>query len=162
MEYTLEKKFKTLSQITRAAHFEWRETFRKMYPDQDPKEAVLKYWEIVGHDTARAYLKKIDKTKPVAPQVAQQIVNSSLAMGEEARLVDGESNGEVCFEHQACPWHEWHQRYDALDEDQPGCDCWIATLINDINEALGTNVTFETLCSLPNGDASCKRVLREK
>ncbi|MFQ6115448.1 MAG: hypothetical protein ACE5NG_15415 [bacterium] len=160
MEYTLDQKFKALCQITRAAHFEWRATFMKMFPDMDPKEVVLKYWEIVGHDTAKAYLKQIDKTKPLLSQIAQLIVDSSLAMGENARVIAGETEHEIYFEHLECPWFEWHQKHDALAEDQPGCDCWIATILKDINKALGTNIEFETLSSLPNGDGSCKRVLR--
>ena len=160
MKYTTDQKFKTLCQITRAAHFEWRKTFIEMFPDMDPREAVLKYWEIVGHDTAKAYLKQIDETEPVAPQIAQLIVDSSLAMGEDARVTT--EADEVYFEHLECPWFTWHKKNDALAEDQPGCDCWIATLLKDINEALGTRITFETLSSLPNGDASCKRILREQ
>ncbi len=162
MNYTLEQKFKALCQITRAAHFEWREAILKMFPDADPTETVLKYWEIVGHDTAKTYLKKIDKTKPVLPQIAQLIVDSSLAMGENASVIAGDNEHEIYFEHQECPWVDWHNKYDALAEDQPGCDRWLVTIINDINQALGTNIEFETLSSLPEGGTSCKRVLREK
>ena len=89
MSYTLEQKFKALCQINRASFFEWRETFMKLYPEKSSLEAVLQYWEIVGHDTAKAYLKRVDKSKPVAPQIAQMIVDSSLAMGESARVVGG-------------------------------------------------------------------------
>ncbi len=162
MEYTLEQKFKALCQINRAAHFEWRATVIEMFPEADSKETVLKYWEIIGQDTAKAYLKKIDKDKPVAPQIAQAIVDSSIAMGEKARVVPGENEDETYIEHLECPWFEWHKKFDALAEDQPGCDCWMATIVKDINEALGTKVKFETLGSLPNGDTSCKRVFREK
>jgi len=162
MSYSTEKKFKALCQITRAAHFEWRETFKQMFPEKAPAEAVMKYWEIVGHDTAKAYLKRIDPAKPVPAQIAQCIVASSLAMGEEARVLPGASGREAYFEHLSCPWCDWHKRYDAVEEDQPGCDRWIATLLSDINEALGTDIEFETLSSLPEGGGSCKRVLREK
>ncbi len=159
MEYTLEQKFKALCQITRAAHFEWREAFMKMAPDMDPFEAVMKYWEVVGHDTAKAYLKKIDPSQPVLPQIAEQIVNSSLAMGENAVLIEGENEGEIYFEHRDCPWFEWHKRNNAIDEDQPGCDCWIKTILDDINSELGENISFETLSSIPSGSTSCKRRL---
>ncbi|MFQ5641386.1 MAG: hypothetical protein ACE5IR_25685, partial [bacterium] len=111
---------------------------------------------------AKAYLKKIDKSKPVAHQIVQLIVDSSLAMGEKAQVTTGGNEHETYLEHLECPWFEWHKKYDALAEDQPGCDCWMATIVKDINEALGTNVEFETLSSLPTGGASCKRIFREK
>ena len=69
---------------------------------------------------------------------------------------------EIYFEHQECPWVDWHKKYDALAEDQPGCDRWLSTIILDINHALGTHIEFETLSTLPEGGSSCKRVLREK
>ena len=160
MEYTLEQKFKALCQITRATHFEWRETFVKMYPDRDPLEAILIYWEIVGHDTAKAYLKAIDREKPVVPQLVKMLVDSSLAMGENAKMEKGEGD-EAYQDHQGCPWVEWHEKHNALREDQPGCDCWISTIIKDFNKELGTKIEFETLCSIPEGDESCKRIITE-
>ncbi len=161
MPYSLEQKFKALCQITRAAHFEWRQTFIAMNPGADPKEAVLKYWEIVGHDTAKAYIKQIDPQKPIVPQLAKAIVDSSLAMGETARIIPGGSDNELHFEHQDCPWLKWHQRYDAADEDRPGCDKWLETLINDISKEFGVKLIFETLSSLPDGQDTCERVLRQ-
>ncbi|MBT3663816.1 MAG: hypothetical protein HN927_03745 [Candidatus Marinimicrobia bacterium] len=161
MSFTLEQKFNLLSQITRASHFEWREAFIKMFPDLDPAEAVMNYWEIVGQDTARAFLKRIDRDKPVAPQIAEMIVNSSLAMGETAEMVQ-ENDGKMRLVHGACPWYDWHKKYDALEEDQPGCDCWIQTIVKDINQELNTHVRVETLSSLPAGDENCTRIFTEK
>ena len=161
MSFTLEQKFNLLSQITRASHFEWREAFIKMFPDLDPAEAVMNYWEIVGRDTAKALLKKIDRNKPVAPQITEMIVNSSIAMGESADMTV-ENDGNVRLVHSACPWFDWHKKYDALKEDQPGCDCWIQTILKDINQELNTNVRVETLSSLPAGDENCTRIFTEK
>ena len=161
MSFTLEQKFNVLSQITRTSHFEWREAFIKMFPDLDPAEAVMNYWEIVGQDTARAFLKRIDRDKPVAPQIAEMIVNSSLAMGETAEMVQ-ENDGKMRLVHGACPWYDWHKKYDALEEDQPGCDCWIQTIVKDINQELNTHVSVETLSSLPAGDENCTRIFTEK
>ncbi len=163
MSYSLEQKFKALCQITRASHFEWRQAYIEMNPDADPKEAVLKYWEIVGHDTAKAYIKQIDPDKPILPQLAKAIVDSSLAMGETARIIpsansensNSENNDkELYFEHLDCPWLKWHQRYDAVDEDRPGCDKWLETLIDDISKEFGVKLEFETLSSLPDGQDS--------
>lgn len=162
MKYTLEQKFKALCQITRASHFEWRETFIRMFPDMDPKEAVLIYWETVGHDTAKAYLKKINRDKPIVPQIAQLIVDSSLAMGEDARVIESEDENEIFIEHLECPWFEWHKKHNALAEDQPGCDLWIETILEDLNKELGTNIIFKTLGSLPNGDTGCRRILKSQ
>lgn len=161
MSYTIEQKFSALCKITRASHFEWREAFIKMFPNMDSKEAVLKYWEIVGHDTAKAYLKRIDSAKPVAPQIAEMIVNSSLAMGEDAEMTE-ENSGNVRLVHSACPWYDWHKKYNALEEDQPGCDRWMQTLVDDINQKLGTHIKVKTMSSLPNGNDNCTRIFSEK
>ncbi len=159
MSFTLEQKFKTMCSINRAAHFEWRQAFVEMYPDVDPLEAVLKYWSIVGKDTARAYLKNLDAGRNVAEQLGRMFVDSSLAMGEDAGLeVSGD---EVWVIHAACPWYEWHKRYDALHEDQPGCDHWFQTVVAAVNEKLGTRIEVKTVSSLPNGDPCCKRVFLE-
>ncbi len=158
MSFTTEQKFNALCQITRASHFEWREAFIKMFPNRDPKEAVLKYWEIVGHDTAKAYLKKVDRNKPIVAQIAKMIVNSSLAMGETATMTL-ENNGKIRLVHSACPWYDWHKKYDALDEDQPGCDCWFQTIVEDVNQELGSHIKVKTISSLPNGDDNCTRIV---
>ena len=160
MSYTLEQKFEALCRINRVSFFEWRETFMKLYPEKSSLEAVLQYWEIVGHDTAKAYLKRVDKSKPVAPQIAQMIVDSSLAMGESARVVEGDD--EVRVIHDICPWYDWHKKFDAVAEDQPGCDCWLKTIATDVNQELGTSIDVETVSSLPHGDERCERIFREK
>lgn len=160
MKFTTEQKFKTLCQITRASHFEWRDTFIKMFPNIDPKDAVMKYWEIVGHDTAKAYLKKVDKNKPIAPQIVEMMVNSSLAMGESATMTE-DTNGEVRLVHTSCPWYDWHKKYNAIDEDQPGCDRWINTIVQDFNLELASNIKVKTIRSLPNGNENCTRIFRE-
>lgn len=161
MNFTTEQKFNVLCQITRASHFEWRQAIMDMFPDENIMELVLKYWEIVGHDTAKAYLKKIDKDQPIAPQIAKMIVNSSLAMGESAEMSE-EYNGNIQLIHSACPWYDWHQKHNALNEDQPGCDRWFQTIVNDINHELGSQVEVKTTSSLPAGDRNCLRIFSEK
>jgi hypothetical protein len=161
-ELPCEKMFNILSMINRMAHFEWREAALSLSPDLAPKELVLKYWEIVGRDTGKAYLRKLDRDKPIAPQVASSFVWSSRSMGEEASLFEGDNEREAYMVHRACPWYEFHKRYDALDEDRPGCDRWLESLIAVINEELGTQVRFETLESLPEGGSGCVRRVWEE
>jgi len=161
-EIPSEKMFNILSQINRLAHFEWREAALTLRPDLDPKELVLKYWEIVGRDTGQAYLRRIDRGKPIAPQIAASFVWSSRSMGEEASLYKGDNEREAYMLHRSCPWHEFHQRYDAVAEDRPGCDQWLESLIAVINNELGTKVRFETLESLPEGGTGCVRRLWEE
>jgi len=158
--YSLQQRFDALCQITRAAHFEWRQTYREMHPEENIQDALLKYWEIVGRDTARAYLRRIDPGQPVAPQIARMITDSSLSMGETAEW-ETNRRGETLVRHTACPWFDWHKRYDALKEDRPGCDCWFRTIVEDINKALGTRLRVETLGTLPDGDQACVRRLTE-
>ena len=154
-----DKKFNILSQINRLAHFEWREAALALCPELDPMALVLKYWEIVGRDTGRAYLKHIDRSKPVAPQIARSFVWSSISMGEDAHLYEGDDETEAFMLHTDCPWLAFHRRYDAVAEDRPGCDRWLESLIGVINEELGCKVRFETLESLPEGGTGCVRRL---
>lgn len=156
-EMPCEKMFHILSQINRLAHFEWREAALALCPELKPEELVLKYWEIVGRDTGKAYLARIDRDKPVAPQIAASFVWSSRSMGEEAYLYEGDHANEAYMVHRACPWFEFHKRYDALAEDRPGCDRWLESLIGVINTKLGSAVKFETLESLPDGGGGCVR-----
>lgn len=152
-----DKKFNILSQINRLAHFEWREAALALNPGLDPRDLVLKYWEIVGRDTGRAYLRKLDRTKPIAPQIASSFVWSSISMGEDAHMFEGDNEREAYMLHKGCPWLEFHKRYDAVAEDRPGCDRWLEALIGVVNAELGCAVRFETLESLPEGGAGCVR-----
>jgi len=161
-EMSWDKKFNILSHINRLAHFEWREAALALCPDLDSRELVLKYWEIVGRDTGKAYLRRIDRTKPIAPQIASSFVWSSISMGEDAHMFEGDSPREAYMLHKGCPWLEFHKRYGALDEDRPGCDRWLESLIAVVNEELGCAVRFETLESLPEGGSGCIRRVWEE
>ena len=160
-EIPAEKKFEILSAINRMAHFEWRRAALALCPKVKPMDFVLKYWEEVGHDTAQAYLKRMDKSKPVAPQIAASFVWSSHSMGEDAHLYEGDNPKEAYMLHKGCPWYVFHKREGLLGEDQPGCDKWLEVLIDDINKALGSHVKWETLESLPGGGGGCVRRLWE-
>ena len=157
MDIPVEKKFKILCEITRASHFAWRQAVIEACPDVDIKDVVYKMWEITGHETAKAYINKIDSSKPVLPQIARSFVWSSVTMGEDAEIVDEGNPDEIFVRHNGCPWFNWHMKVKALPEDKPGCDIWFKTVISDINKAFGTNVKIETQSSLPDGESSCVR-----
>jgi hypothetical protein len=152
-----EKRFELLANIMRASHFEWRRAVASLCPDLDPTEAVKRYWEEVGKDTAAYYLKKINPDKGIAEQLAALYVASSVAMGEDAAVVASSVPGESLARHEACPWFDWHKREGLLHEDQVGCDYWLRTVVDEINKALGTELRFETVESLPAGGSSCLR-----
>jgi hypothetical protein len=153
----VEKKFAILCEITRAQHFAWHEAARQLCPDIDVGKVTDRMWEVTGHETARAYLKRLDKEKPLAPQVAASIVWSSQCMGEDAALEPTPGKDEAFVRHSDCPWYHWHKRLDLLHEDRRGCDLWFQTTVDDINKALGTKLRMETLESLPDGNACCLR-----
>lgn len=157
MEIQLEKKFNMLSQIQRASHFEWLRAAKELCPSVSELDLVLKFWEIVGHDTAKSYLRHLDPEKPLPEQIARNFVFSSQSMGEDAEFIEGEDEKEAFAQHTGCPWFEWHQRLDKLDQDQPGCDKWLETFIEDINKELGSNIKWETVKSIPNGNDVCLR-----
>jgi hypothetical protein len=156
MDVPIETRFKVLCEIVRAQHFAWREAALAMAPEISPQELSNKMWEITGVQTAKAYLKRLDTSKPLALQVAQSMAWSSLCMGEDASVEKGEGD-EAFLRHADCPWFHWHKRMDALKEDQPGCDTWFFTTVAEINKALGTNIKIETKSSLPSEGECCLR-----
>lgn len=151
------KRFEILADIMRASHFEWRRAALKVNPGTDPVELVKQYWEEVGKDTARFYLKKIDRDRDLAEQVAELFVASSVVMGEDAEVIEKTAEGHSRARHNSCPWHRWHERQGLLAEDQVGCDHWLATVIDEINAALGTSLRFSTDEALPGGGSCCLR-----
>lgn len=156
MDPSLDQRFKVLCEITRAQHFAWREAALSLAPDLDPLELVLKMWQITGKQTAEAYLKRIDTTKPLASQVAECIAWSSLCMGEDVSVESGNED-EAFVNHHGCPWCPWHEKLGLLAEDQPGCDAWFNSVVESINQALNVNLKVETLSSLPACDERCRR-----
>ncbi len=153
------KKFEILCEITRAQHFAWHAAVRKVCPSADPMAVTLEMWRLTGEQTGRAYVRKIDKKLPIAPQIAESICWSSQCMGEDAVVEKGAREGEAFVVHRAGPWQRWHQHNDLVREDRPGCDAWFQATIDTVNEALGSNVKFETQESLPDGGATCRRRL---
>ena len=153
----IEKKFKILSEITRASHFAWREAVLRCCPDVDAQKLVNEMWEITGVQTAEAYVKRLDPSASLAGQIAASIVWSSQCMGEDARLEEGDRPGEYLVRHVSCPWHRWHDGRGLLAEDRPGCDRWFTATFRTINEKLGVDLRFETLSALPEGDDCCLR-----
>jgi len=156
MEIPIEKRFKVLCEIVRAQHFAWREAALALAPKLDAIKLANKMWEITGVQTGQAYLKRMDPAKPLARQVAQSIAWSSICMGEDATVENGQGD-EAFVKHSDCPWYHWHERLGLLKEDQPGCDSWFFTAVAEINKALGTNIKIETKCSLPAGGDHCLR-----
>lgn len=152
-----QKQFELLSNIMRASHFEWRRAALALNPDLDPMDLVKKYWKEVGIDTAKFYLKKIDPKKDLAAQVASLFVSSSVAMGEDAEVLDKSTDGKCQARHNDCPWFHWHKREGLLQEDQVGCDHWLKTVVDEINAALNSSLRFETVETLPGGGSCCLR-----
>lgn len=159
-ELPVDKKFRVLCDITRAQHFAWREAVKREGGEVAARKAVLEMWRCTGEQTGQSYAKRIDKTKPLALQVAQSVEWSSQCMGEtaSAEAVSGREN-EALLRHTGCPWHGWHERLGLLEEDQPGCDAWLQTTVQAVNDALGTKLRCETLDSLPAGGSCCLRRL---
>ncbi len=156
MDVPTEERFRILCEITRAQHFAWREAALALAPQLDPAELTKQMWKLTGIQTAKAYLRRLDTSKPLAPQVARCIAWSSACMGEEVTVENGDGD-EAFLKHTDCPWFHWHKRMDLLKEDQPGCDTWFFTVVDEINQALGTRIRIETKGSLPGGCDCCLR-----
>lgn len=151
------KRFEVLAEIMRASHFEWRRAALAACPGLDPVALVKRYWEEVGKDTAKYYLKRIDPAGDLAEQVAELFVASSQVMGEDAEVVERSPDGRVQVRHRSCPWFDWHKRESLLPEDQVGCDHFLETVVDEVNAALGTSLRFATVESLPAGQGGCLR-----
>lgn len=153
-------KFEALGNITRATWYEWREAaIECARPEFKPLDLVLKAWEVVGHDTAKAYFNMLDKSKPsFVEDIGKCIVQSSTMMGEDAKILEDKKEGEIYVQWDRCPWPEFARRYGApMEEDVLGCDMWFQTVIKDINALFNTNVKLETLKAIPRGDGVCLR-----
>ena len=157
----LEKRFAVLCEIVRAQHFAWHRAVEALCPDVDVAAVTDKMWELTGVDTARAYLERVDRDAPLAPQLARSIAWSSVCMGEAAVAEDGGADGEAFVRHHACPWQRWHAKMDLVAEDQPRCDVWFQAMVDTINSELGSALRFETLETLPAGGKCCLRRLWE-
>ena len=153
----IEKRFKALVEITRAQHFAWREAVKQLFPEARTEDVVYRMWEVTGRETAQAYLKRLDRARPLAPQVAAAIVWSSVSMGEDAHLEESAGGREAFVRHDGCPWFAWHKRLGLLAEDRPGCDRWFEAMVAELNEKLEAKLRFETLAALPDGADVCRR-----
>ncbi len=162
----LATKFEALGNITRATWFEWRQAaIECARPEFKPLDLVLKAWEVVGHDTSKAYFNMLDITKPsFIEDIGKCIVQSSTMMGEDAQILEGEEPDEIFVQWDRCPWPEFARRYGVpMEEDVLGCDKWFQTVIADINALFNTKVKLETLKAIPRGDGVClRRISKEK
>jgi len=157
MDIPVEKRFRVLSQILRASHFEWLRAARALAPNVSELQLILKFWEEVAKDTAESYIKRIEPDKPLPEQIVRCFVFSSICMGEDCEAVAGKDENEAFARHTACPWFEWHKRLGKTELDLPGCDRWIEVFVDEINRRLGVRVRWETLKALPKGDDVCLR-----
>jgi hypothetical protein len=153
----LQEKFDVLCKIARAQHFAWRDAVGQLFPDTDTSEVVARMWEVTGAQTARAYARHIDTSRPVPPQVAECIGWSSLCMGEDVEITASADGSEGYVRHLDCPWFHWHKKLDLLDEDLKGCDTWFLSTIDALGKELGLRIRVETLEALPRGEACCSR-----
>ncbi len=149
-----EKKFLALCEITRAQHFAWRTAAESL--GLDPREAVMRMWEVTGKQTGAAYVRRIDPKRSLPLQLAECVAWSSQCMGEDA-LVEGTGTPDAWVRHTACPWKLWHERHGVLAECRPGCDRWFQSTVDTVNAALGAKLRVETLEALPDGGTSCLR-----
>jgi hypothetical protein len=158
----LEKKFAVLGETLLAQHFAWHRAAEKLCPGVDVAALTRTMWEVTGRHSARGYIKRLDRTRPLPAQVAASMVWSRRCMGEDAKVEKsewGEGDDVAFVRHTDCPWYHWHRRFKLLDEDRPGCDLRFQAALDEINRALGVSIRFETMMSLPDGDDCCLRRL---
>jgi len=156
-EPPLETRFAVLAQICRAQHFAWRQAVVEMCPEVDAADVGTRMWEITARETAKAYLRRLDLSKPLPPQLAQHFAWSSTCMDEAVTVTESPAGDEAQVIHHACPWFDWHTRLGLLAEDRSGCDAWFFTVVDEVAKATAIDVRIETIATLPDDACTCTR-----
>lgn len=146
----LEREWKTMILIAHDFFHSWRQAVFEKYGEQAMDELTLRFWELVGKNTAAQYAKAgIDGND--MGRLALAAARSSEIMGETVRT---ESDGEVwLLLHDACPWIDSFRKAGLGGKCGPGCHRWFEATV----EGLSPELAVETLACLADGDKQCVR-----
>lgn len=149
-DQNIERDWKTMIKISHDFFHCWRKAVLEKYGEKEAEQLVLRFWELVGDNTAKSYLKaKIDTNDP--KKVALAAARSSQIMGENVHV---EEKGEAyLLVHDDCPWIGSYRAAGAPGKCQPGCDRWFEATVS----ALSPNLGLENQSSLANGAEKCVR-----
>ncbi|MFZ5634035.1 MAG: L-2-amino-thiazoline-4-carboxylic acid hydrolase [Bacillota bacterium] len=151
----LERDWKTMILIAHDFFHNWRQTLYERYGEEVMEELTLRFWELVGKNTALQYTRgKIDPQD--VERVARGAARSSEIMGETVRV---QRDGEAwLLIHDACPWIDSYRRAGFAGRCRPGCDRWFEATVQGLSPDLGV----ETRACLASGDKQCIRRFYKK
>lgn len=146
----LEREWKTMVKIAHDFFHNWRQAVCEKYGDQDLEELTLRFWELVGKNTAAQYARAgIDGCD--VERIARAAGRSSEIMGETVRV---EPDGEAwLLLHDACPWIDSYRKAGFEGKCGPGCQRWFEATV----KGLSPDLAVDTLACLAEGDKQCVR-----
>ncbi|MFZ5649938.1 MAG: L-2-amino-thiazoline-4-carboxylic acid hydrolase [Bacillota bacterium] len=146
----LEREWKTMILIAHDFFHNWRQAVCERYGEQAMEELTLRFWELVGKNTAAQYARAgIDGND--MGRLALAAARSSEIMGETVRTgPDGEA---WLLLHDACPWIDSFRKAGFGGKCGPGCNRWFEATV----EGLSPELAVDTLACLANGDKQCVR-----
>lgn len=151
----LERDWKTMIMISHDFFHNWRQAVYEKYGEEAMEELTLRFWELVGGNTAAQYARaKIDGRD--VERVARAAARSSEIMGETVRV---EPDGDAwLLLHDDCPWIDSYRRAGFEGKCRPGCHRWFESAVKGLSPDLGV----DTLACLADGDKQCVRRFYKK
>ena len=130
-------------------------------PDADPFDTGVRCWELMGKETGKSYLPRMNLLKGeegLLMSVARAFQGLWATNGAVVEIQKGENAGELLVTWTRCPWPTAAKEHGAsMKEDLSGCDRYLQTFIDEVNTFLGTELKVETQKAIPNGDGVCVR-----
>jgi hypothetical protein len=166
-----EKEISSLWRAVQGAQAANRKTFYQMRetaielagPDADPLEVGVRGWEIMGKDTGKSYLPRMNLLKGVdglMMNVARAFQALWTTNGAVVKIEKGNSPDELFIRWERCPWPTSAKEFGvSMKEDLLGCDKYLEAFLDEVNDFLGTNLKIETQKAIPSGDGVCLRRL---
>jgi hypothetical protein len=149
---------------TRRMFYQMRQALLEVAdPESNPLDVGVKAWEIIGKDTGKSYLPRMNLLKGIEGlmmSVARAYQGLAATNGALVKIDKGENPNELLIKWERCPWPTSAKEHGAsMKEDLQGCDMYLQTFLDEVNAFLGTNLKIETHKAIPSGDGVCLRRL---
>jgi hypothetical protein len=145
------KDWKTMILISHDFYHQWRKAVEEKFGKDEADQLAVRFWELVGENTAASYLNKGKIDRDNLAQIVQGVARSSEIMGEVCEVK--EDGNDILLIHTECPWIKSHEVNGVPGECQAGCDRWFQTAAKIVNPRF----TVKTESCLANGESSCLR-----
>jgi len=130
-------------------------------PDANPFDIGVRCWELMGKDTGKSYLPRMNLLKGeegLLMSVARAFQGLWSTNGAVVDIQKGDTASEVLVIWQRCLWPTSAKEHGAsMKEDLTGCDHYLQAFIDEVNAFLGTDLKVETQKAIPSGDGVCLR-----